>query len=403
MVAVKKRAGWQNGLVRLLTTDFCPWANRCVYWLKEPVGWFVLAMLAAVLVGLYVSPIGWTIASALGLLITAGMLWPLLAVWGTSCRLFPAESRGTEEQECELVVSVRNRLPLPVWGLAVEGYLDRPTDETELTPPTVALACVPPLATADYVLSIEPPLRGHYPRQLPQAVCSFPFGIWTARRPLRDVEPLIVWPRRYRILGRFHRAGRLADAVGEGLRDGRHGDFVGVRPFRRGDSTKQIHWVTSARTESLVVTERAGPQRPELRMWVDTAGRDPVELTRRIRVAASLLEHFQQARISVRLRLGDRDLQIGARGATRGTHWLDALAAVPLRGQACRRAAGGKDGATIGVTGGGAGAVRIYWRDGAPTARRAERISEREIAPREDLAERMATLWKELSDATAIA
>ncbi|MEM6471796.1 MAG: DUF58 domain-containing protein, partial [Planctomycetota bacterium] len=33
------------------TTDFCPWANRFVYWLKEPVGWFVIATAISVLVG----------------------------------------------------------------------------------------------------------------------------------------------------------------------------------------------------------------------------------------------------------------------------------------------------------------------------------------------------------------
>ena len=30
-------------LTGVLNHDFCPWANRYVYWLKQPIGWFVLA------------------------------------------------------------------------------------------------------------------------------------------------------------------------------------------------------------------------------------------------------------------------------------------------------------------------------------------------------------------------
>ena len=37
---LRKGKSW---VARFLTTDFCPSANRFVYWLKEPVGWFVLA------------------------------------------------------------------------------------------------------------------------------------------------------------------------------------------------------------------------------------------------------------------------------------------------------------------------------------------------------------------------
>ena len=39
----------KNWAARLLTTDFCPWANRFVFWLKEPVGWFVLATAISVM------------------------------------------------------------------------------------------------------------------------------------------------------------------------------------------------------------------------------------------------------------------------------------------------------------------------------------------------------------------
>ena len=38
-----------------LNHDFCPWANRYVYWLKQPIGWFILAAAAALAIGLSVA------------------------------------------------------------------------------------------------------------------------------------------------------------------------------------------------------------------------------------------------------------------------------------------------------------------------------------------------------------
>lgn len=75
-------------LSRMMTTDFCPWANRFVYWLKEPVGWFALATAVSVTIGLYFSPIGWTLAASLAAIIVTGMAWPWVAVHVTSCALY---------------------------------------------------------------------------------------------------------------------------------------------------------------------------------------------------------------------------------------------------------------------------------------------------------------------------
>src|SRR6056297_1563667 len=123
--ATSRRPVWQD----LLTTDFCPWANRFVYWLKEPIGWFVLATAISVTIGLYLSPIGWTLAASLSAIMVVGMVWPLVAVHVTTCQLRPEVDGVHEGESCRMIVSVRNRIPLPVWGLAVEGYLDCAGDQ----------------------------------------------------------------------------------------------------------------------------------------------------------------------------------------------------------------------------------------------------------------------------------
>ena len=130
-----------KGLVnRLLTTDFCPWANRFVYWLKEPVGWFFLATIVCLIVGQYVAPIGWTMATALISLITIGMVWPAIAVRAVACSLSSDHYHCHEGSACDLKLTARNRIPVPIWGLAIEGYLDRKSNIQDEKIPTVALA-----------------------------------------------------------------------------------------------------------------------------------------------------------------------------------------------------------------------------------------------------------------------
>ncbi len=321
----------QSRLASLLTVDFCPWANRFVYWLKEPIGWFVLATAASVMIGLYLNPVGWTLAASLGAIMAVGMVWPLVAVRMSVCHLQPDVDAVHEDSPCRMIFKVRNRLPIPIWGLSVEGYLDaEPADSSAANLPTVALSCVPPICVADYAVTVHPRLRGHYPIQTPQVACSFPFGIWTARRELKSMKPLTVWPKVYPIDGTCPLTGRSNADHGDGHRGGRSGDMVGVRAFRRGDSPRHIHWIASARTETLVVTERGGPQCVEVDLWLDTTATSST-LAWRIRVAASVMTHLQSASTPMQIVLGDRPLQF-ARGAKGHRQILDALADVPNKG-----------------------------------------------------------------------
>jgi uncharacterized protein (DUF58 family) len=325
---VPEAKGW---LARLLTTDFCPWANRFVYWLKEPVGWFVLAIGVSVMVGTSVSPVGWTLAAALSGLMVVGMVWPLVAVYATRCELRPEVDAVHEGEVCHMVLSVRNRIPLPVWGLAVEGYLDGDA-ETDQPSPTVGLGSAPPLCVAEYRVAVRPSLRGRYPLRTPAVACAFPFGIWTARRRLQQVQPLTVWPKVYRISGECPLLGRTQSDRGNGRRGGRQEDFTGLRDYRRGDLAKHVNWIASARTDSLVVTERSGPQSPTLQVIVEVTGTTSRQrLADRIRVAASLLVHLHQASIPMRVAVGPRVL-LPVAGNRGRRQILDALAEVPLDG-----------------------------------------------------------------------
>lgn len=260
---------------QLLTTDFCPWANRFVYWLKEPIGWCVLATVASVLVGMFLSPLGWTIAAGLTAVLVFGMGFPWLATRCVSCRLHPACGELHERETSYLQLSIRNYLPLPIMGLMVEGYLSTSAAkaETESLSDTsdAALERIPALSIATYRLSISAEYRGQYPKRVPKITCAFPFGIWTARREIRDWSPVTVLPLLIPISEELEFTGDQFADFGVGNRASTHGDFLGVRDFRRGDALKNIHWAHSARHDQFVVCERGGPQNQAIELYLSTA------------------------------------------------------------------------------------------------------------------------------------
>jgi uncharacterized protein (DUF58 family) len=326
---------------RLLTTDFFPGVNRYVYWLKEPIGWFVLAGFVSALVGLYLSPIGWTLAAGIAAIIAVGLAFPWLAVRTARCELRPLAGELFEHEPSVLQLSIVNRLPMPLWGLSVEGYLTGDPARTMGQMPEIALGSVAPFCKAVFRLPIVPQYRGHFPVVRPQIACGFPFGIWTARRDVEKVEPVTVWPLRVELHGETDfRGGRWAE-VGDGNRTGGSSDFLGVRPFRRGDSLRSVHWVQSARQDTLIVCERAAPEAAEVKLSLDTsATRGSQEEVRdhlawRVRIANSLLVHFHGRHLNLQFIL-DGKLHAVSRGSSGLQAIGGLLAEIPLMPQ-CER------------------------------------------------------------------
>jgi uncharacterized protein (DUF58 family) len=341
MVAVRPVSKVQTLLSRVLTTDFCPWANRFVYWLKEPIGWFVLATIASVLVGAFLSPLGWMLAAGLSAVLVFGMGFPWLAIRSVRCRLQPACTELHEREMSYLQLSVRNYLPLPIMGLMIEGYLTDSSMRFEIEEtsgiPEAALERIPALSTATYRLPISAEYRGRYPQKAPKITCAFPFGIWTARSEIRDLSPVTVLPLLIPITEEFEFTGAQLADFGVGNRASTHGDFLGVRDFRRGDSLRNIHWVQSARQDQLVVCERGGPQNQALELHLSTAPcqGSNVEcrenLAWRVRIAASLVELLCARHLPYRLIVDGRLCGI-ADGASGKRPALKQLAAIPLDG-----------------------------------------------------------------------
>ncbi|GAB5405546.1 MAG: DUF58 domain-containing protein [Aureliella sp.] len=322
---------------RLLTTDFCPGASTYVNWLKEPVGWFCVALLSSVLVGAFLTPIGWSIAGGLAAIILLGLGFPWFATRALTCSLSSDRDAVHEGDEAHVLLNVKNPLPLPVIGLVVKGYFAPKImqEDTASVEPECGLARVPAFSTAQYRLPIKPEYRGRFPTDTPEITCSFPLGIYTARRPVAKVASVTVRPMLLPITADFEWSGSSIAETGFGTRASDHGEFLGVREFRRGDSLRSIHWAQSARQDEIIVCERGGPQKSPVAVRVSTercigSNWDAREnLAWRVRVAASLVDFFVARHIPFELLVDDRKALLGQGGSAKASAW-DALAEVPL-------------------------------------------------------------------------
>ncbi|MDB4863271.1 DUF58 domain-containing protein [Pirellulaceae bacterium] len=285
----------------LANQDFCPWANRYVYWLKQPIGWLIVAAAACLLIGLFLAPQGWVMFAALTAVIFLGVIWPWVAIRGVSCRLSFNRRRATEGDSVQVTLSIKNSFPWPIWGLAVEGgfFSEDLSPSNDAT--AVALARVPGWATTDFKWEYEPHRRGLYPSGICRISSAFPFGIWSAHDEMQINSELIVWPKTVKLASIPPVQGNDLTATGILMNQaGLEGDVLAVRPYRRGDSLKHIHWPQTARHNRFIVCERQTAAHRRVEVSIDTdprihqlqSGNGSFEWC--IRVGASLIKEFHE-------------------------------------------------------------------------------------------------------------
>jgi uncharacterized protein (DUF58 family) len=285
----------------LANQDFCPWANRYVYWLKQPIGWLIVAAAACLLIGLFLAPQGWVMFAALTAVIFLGVIWPWVAIRGVSCRLSFNRRRATEGDSVQVTLSIKNSFPWPIWGLAVEGgfFSEDLSPSNDAT--AVALARVPGWATTDFKWEYEPHRRGLYPSGICSISSAFPFGIWSAHDEMQINSELIVWPKTVKLASIPPVQGNDPTATGILMNQaGLEGDVLAVRPYRRGDSLKHIHWPQTARHNRFIVCERQTAAHRRVEVSIDTdprihqfqSGNGSFEWC--IRVGASLIKEFHE-------------------------------------------------------------------------------------------------------------
>ncbi len=316
----------------MLETDFCPWTNRWVYWLKHPFWVLLAAALTAVTCGVLVSATALALGGLMLGLLALGVVWPWLSLRGVTCDVRFDHSRAHEGEVVPILVAVSNRWPWPVWGLSLVRGFSREASGG------FVLAMLGGWSTRHVAWSFRPECRGRYPLEAPLIETGFPLGLYCATRPVKIENQLTVWPQRIRL-------HELPDAVEIEAREERTsdrragdvGDVLGTRWFRQGDSLRRVHWAQSARQGRLIVCERQMPISCALRLVLDLepshhggTGRER-SLERLLRVAASIVESMHTQHFYVECVIGVQTLAVEAAPSDL-RQCLDALAAIPTEG-----------------------------------------------------------------------
>ena len=264
---------------------------------------------------------------------TLGLIWPWLIVRGLYGSLSFDRSRCREGESVAARLTLGNRMPWGAWGVSVRGgFQDRiGNDGDDIA--LVGLAFVPGWRSIAETVEFVPACRGECPSRQPRVVCGFPFGLWEASRPLDVTAPLLVWPRTFPVAAVPEIEGSHAsDGLATRDRAGHSGDPRGVRPYRRGDPLRRVHWGLTARHGELIVREIQSNAVPRVQVVLDTrpaahAGSGP-ESSREwaIRVAASLAEGWIGQGAEVELVLGGKPVPSRGSARARTAAVLDTLA-----------------------------------------------------------------------------
>ena len=315
----------------ILNRDILPGLAPYIRWMRTPLASLGSAAVASLLCGIFLHPQGFILAFGISGLILIGVIWPKLSMLGLSGSISFEKSRVREGDRVTVRASVRNRYPASAWGLAIDAGCHRGGPE-DVPQPGMAVAVG--WKTTETSWDFIPVCRGEYPVRPPVVSSGFPFGLWAARRDLAIEGNLLVWPRTF-LVGPVPESTIGQSANGLALRDkpGTWGDLLGVRPYRRGDSLRRIHWPQTARHGQLVVCEVQSSAVARVQIVLDAhssshTGSAP-DGTREwaIRVAASFVEGWSRQGVDVELVLdGSTILRAGDSARNRAVALLDALA-----------------------------------------------------------------------------
>ncbi len=295
---------------------------------RRPLVVLSLAAIASALCGLCLHPQGFVLAIGLGALIASGVAWPRIGLLGLGGTIAFARPRASEGEPVAVTLTLRNRCPWTAWGLSIEAGLGDAGG--------VGLAHASGRKRTEATWEFVPDRRGVYPEAAPRVASAFPFGLSSASRPLAVAGPLVVWPRTFDV-GPVPRAsgGRWKDGEAPRDRPGGSGDFLGVRPYRRGDSPRRVHWPQTARHGRMMVCELQSSAVPPVQVVLDVdpsmhRGEGPGGSREwAIRIAASFVDAWIGAGAEVELVVGGLAIRAGGGPvAGRRAGLLDALARV---------------------------------------------------------------------------
>ena len=175
-----------------------------------------------------------------------------------------------------------------------ENYASKHAEIVEVLHEKKILFRIPVVKTKESV-SVVPGIvykrRGVYPNARVTLTCAAPYGFLRATRTLQLPGEVVVFPRVYNVDspasagtemisgGRFRGARRVSN--------GSH--FAGVRAWQSGDSIKQVHWKSTARSGDLMVKTFEEELGGRVSLILDCARGTEETIDNAVRAAASLV------------------------------------------------------------------------------------------------------------------
>lgn len=317
------RQWWQ---ARLPLTDTWVLGQRNVYILPTRAGFtFVATLLVMLLASInYQLNLGYALTF---LLAGAGLVSMHLThgnLRGLTLHLRPAPPVFAGEPALLEVVVHNPGSERFALGLRLETPATAPADGA--APSAGLVWCdAPRQGQASVHLSLVPAQRGW--QAVPTLVVEtlFPFGLFRAWTVWRPAARVLAWPRPEHPapalpLGSAQHGGERASRRGEG------GELDGVRPWRRGDTMRQVVWKKVARSGELVSRETTGNAQHEL--WLDWAETQASGAEQRLSRLAAWVLAAEHEGLDFGLRLPGRELPPGQGDAHRRAA-LDLLALQP--------------------------------------------------------------------------
>lgn len=219
----------------------------------------------------YATQIGWFYAAAA--VVVAILLVNLPLPWLSLRGLSAERSRPTapgrnlpdlfEDDTAHLMIVLRNRSVLPKFLLTV-------VDDCPLASPAEGeqpflVTSVGPRGSANLAYEVKCHRRGVYDFAPVLVESSAPFGLFRAYRELPAPLQVTVYPQLLP-MGTAHSRGYAPGGVLDAVQPQTTGDLRGIRDYRPGDQTRNVHWRASARRGQLAVKELDDPREGAVRL-----------------------------------------------------------------------------------------------------------------------------------------
>ena len=275
----------------------------------------------------------------LGFILISGVLSDS-CLWGLHVDLTPAGDFYAEQPASwDLVVRTRWFPGIVVWVEAFWGSGDVSR---------ILFYWIPRYGSRSQRVSLTPKRRGLLRLERLRIFTRFPFGLFEKSHPIPSHQSGVVFPRLKVLPLDVLRAGGMNFSDQPAERKGPGAAPFDLREYRMGDSSKRIHWKSSAKRGQWMVTEMEEESALSRQVWVSGWPADPESF---ISFVASLIYtlHRQGLRVGLRtpgaefeaeasrthlkkiltyLALVDpaqEQSRVSSAGAER-TRWIDALA-----------------------------------------------------------------------------